>query len=1623
MSDIPYSEIPPSTASQTQTLDQILGAPPKPPTLDEILNKRPTGDDLGNSWIKPPFADSVGSALRYGLPKGWGGSAELSPETERNLKDWGIFNDYEKGQNSIIRRFNEGLLRPAIAGADILFSRLPGAVHEAAVEAPVLGPIAAGMEAFPAGHMTGFPTRVPVRPPPAAVPITAEDLAASARARLELTPSGVEEPTERVVSPTANPNWEGTAEPAATSDADIAATGAAAVAERSAPAPDLHAIARQIAPDTFSVYDELAAHKQTLTGFINDLAEQRDKGTSSEITALDSQIEQLRAQRLEAARGDRAGLANQITALETQRASLADALPKEGDTPEMARLRQARQELDYQMRDLAPEVSAAYRRAEAGELPEAAAEPAGAPEAPAAPEVAPTPEPAPVAPPVPALPRLRVANISSTGKIHIGEPGELHSDLIAKEQFGEPGFADETGKFYTREEALALLNERERKILSETRATELGADMGVGQNAGRLEGIALREAQAAAPTPPAEPIPGGITGDVSRQLVAAGRPVEEANAAGALVQAHYEARAERFGGALGSAEDLYRAEAPTIRAGRGVRAQIEEASGTATAEPAREFAQTRRGKIRLADPEKDARAEITLFKDADASTFIHETGHAWLEELAKDAIDERAPPDLKTDMATVRNWLGVAEGEAIPTRAHEKFARGFERYMMEGHAPSTGLARVFEQFKDWLTKIYETVTRLRAPINDDIRGVFDRMLSTGKERPVIAPEREPTGTFADLHEADAATTPPPQAGEIAPLVRTERDSVGEAAHPEIEDERVSGRAPSEDGGGAAGGNVSGPSSPTGEPNAAPAGRVSEPRSVGEGGGNAAAEGNRLSEQRRSADAGPDTSGPAASRVGEVRTAWIHRLNTTQDAKSIILEMSARTQDFRDARFGQAAYQLYHDARAARLLVEDISQATVEAGTKWADSGSEADAVAYARTSQQLLMAAELYSEIKAGWGRAGHAFQRIDRIAAGQSVADYVKKITGRTLDQLTQERDLSQALPSADARADFIGETRATRWQKIRAAYLSYFINNLISGPITHGGYAVGNTNLALFKAVADTSASAAIDSFREMIAGKPLDNRVQWAEVPAQLYGAVRGWRDGWGAAGEALKTGVPYMKGAELITKAAEGVELPNAAQAISRPQAIPGRVGYVLETPSRAVTAIHTLFYSMGYEQEIARLAVRSAISNKLTGEAYNAHVAEFTQNPPMEAIEHAHNEALAMVLMKRPAFNSAMSNIQRAVNNNVVAKTVMPFMQIGANILDQAFVQHTPLAFASTAARNNLLATPMLDYLRGRNGTVAQSLQYGKIASGVMLSTAVIGLTAEQILTGSGPSDPRERMRLELTGWKPYSIRIGDHYYPYRKLIGPLGALVGGVANMYEVAHTAGTGEYAQAASAAIFGFSQVVADETWLRGLSDFINAARNWDKDGGRYLRNLGADFVPFAIGMGQMAQLIDPYQREVHSFTDAVKNKIPVLRQTLETRNDIYGEPITQHTMVGPSAVVNDPVTNALIRLDIPVAPITRKIDGVGLNDQQYYELTQTAGRLMKMRLDNIVGGANFTNLPEASQRDVITKTIEASRKQARALILHQNLDIGEAARAAQRAYREGASHKQKLEMLKAH
>ncbi len=151
--------------------------------------------------------------------------------------------------------------------------------------------------------------------------------------------------------------------------------------------------------------------------------------------------------------------------------------------------------------------------------------------------------------------------------------------------------------------------------------------------------------------------------------------------------------------------------------------------GTFSANDARIHYQGTRGKISI---DSDYRI-ITAFQNADRSTGLHELGHSWLEEMKNFATREDAPEQLQKDWATVKDAIGYDGKGDIPTESHETFARMTERYLMEGKAPSVALRSAFRAFKNWLMRIYRSVQSLDAPISDEMRGVFDRMLATDEE--------------------------------------------------------------------------------------------------------------------------------------------------------------------------------------------------------------------------------------------------------------------------------------------------------------------------------------------------------------------------------------------------------------------------------------------------------------------------------------------------------------------------------------------------------------------------------------------------------------------------------------------------------------------------------------------------------------------------------------------------------------------------------------------------------------------------------------------------------------------------------------------------------------------------
>ena len=159
---------------------------------------------------------------------------------------------------------------------------------------------------------------------------------------------------------------------------------------------------------------------------------------------------------------------------------------------------------------------------------------------------------------------------------------------------------------------------------------------------------------------------------------------------------------------------------------------------------------------------KDGERIISIFKTADRSTFLHEMGHVFFDDIQKLASMENAPEQLVTDWNKLKEWSGWVDGENVDnTKAHEKFARGWESYLRSGEAPTSTLQRVFRQFSKWLTYIYRSVQRLGGEVPSDIKDVMARMIATQEDIEAYAEQQqleqfEKTELYKQLSEQDQA---------------------------------------------------------------------------------------------------------------------------------------------------------------------------------------------------------------------------------------------------------------------------------------------------------------------------------------------------------------------------------------------------------------------------------------------------------------------------------------------------------------------------------------------------------------------------------------------------------------------------------------------------------------------------------------------------------------------------------------------------------------------------------------------------------------------------------------------------------------------------------------------------
>lgn len=402
----------------------------------------------------------------------------------------------------------------------------------------------------------------------------------------------------------------------------------------------------------------------------------------------------------------------------------------------------------------------------------------------------------------------------------------------------------------------------------------------------------------------------------------------------------------------------------------------------------------------------------------------------------------------------------------------------------------------------------------------------------------------------------------------------------------------------------------------------------------------------------------------------------------------------------------------------------------------------------------------------------------------------------------------------------------------------------------------------------------------------------------------------------------------------------------------------------------------------------------AAQKGLADEALARDMAMTLQNPTSDFMAHCRDESTKLALMEPHKYDSITATLTRITNKSLPLKLIQPFISIQSNILKQSYGERTPVGLLSSSE--------MRENLFGKNGPVAQQEQAGKMIVGSLIGTAAGVAAAQGMLTGGGPTDPREKAIWLAAGNEPYSVRVKDLWVSYRG--GPIGTVMGSVADAVELMSRSKDEDMDEIAKGAVAGLGKNLLDESNVRGFHDALDAMLHPQENGARYVRNMVGNFIPWSVGLGQITRAIDPERRHVESYSEMLKAHIPGLSESLLPSRDIFGEPIRQASIVPGIADIANENRIAKEMLDLGVFPgkLGKTINDVDLTEKQYDDYQRIAGRYFTVHMTALMGLPGWSEIPSTMRADVISKHLAEARSAARAQMKIEYPDI--VAQAAQ-------------------
>jgi hypothetical protein len=334
------------------------------------------------------------------------------------------------------------------------------------------------------------------------------------------------------------------------------------------------------------------------------------------------------------------------------------------------------------------------------------------------------------------------------------------------------------------------------------------------------------------------------------------------------------------------------------------------------------------------------------------------------------------------------------------------------------------------------------------------------------------------------------------------------------------------------------------------------------------------------------------------------------------------------------------------------------------------------------------------------------------------------------------------------------------------------------------------------------------------------------------------------------------------------------------------------------------------------------------------------------------------------------------------SNNAFVRWFIPFLKTPTNIMARAW-EYTPFNVFANNFRESMA-----------KGGHHADLAMARVSLGTSAGATVMGMASEGYITGGGPSDPRLRANRTRQGWQPYSFKIGDKYYSYKR-IEPYSTIIGLAADLQEIAGNATEEEWEKTTTALAMAMAKNVTSKTYMSGLSKLIDVLENPDKMSKRALQNFIKSLSPRIVA--QVEKEIDPTVREIRTMVDAMRQDVPGWSETLPAKIDLWGRAMVNETgpygtgMINPiymSKVKPNTVDPEMDRLKLAMSPLSDMIPGIKsdykLLPDEYHDYAVEAGKKAFIQGKKMVASREYDKATDAGKKILLSAAIRAGQKE---------------------------------------